>query len=520
MKQTGYDMLYLTACAVNNITPDSSCIALIDPDELFKMCQYHSMTAIVCTALESAGISNKKFTEAKLKAIRKNILLDSERKKICGTLEQYGIWYMPLKGTVLKELYPQTDVRQMSDNDILFDKIYRKTVLKIMKNLGYSAKYYGKGNHKGHMYSFRFKLYATLLVTGGAILLFLTKGSALISLYLTDTVGNGATDVALKYGQEYLAIMMVGLIPFAVNQSYATNIKETGQTFIPMLASFVAVGTNALLDYLMIFGIGPFPKMGVQGAALATVIARYIEALIVIIWAHMHRAKNRYLEGAYTGFGIPFAELKAILVKGFPLMMNEVMWAAGMTTVTQCYSVRGLDVVAGLNIASTITNLFNIVYLQLGSCISIVVGQYLGAGKLKEAKDADDKMIVFSVFCCVIMAALMFVVGGFFPGIYNTSEEIKGLATQFIAVSAIIMPFCAFSHASYFTLRSGGKTVVTFLFDSVFTWVIVVPAAYLLAHFTGLGIVSIYFLVQGTEMIKVIIGYYMVKSNVWVVQMV
>ena len=364
----------------------------------------------------------------------------------------------------------------------------------------FGAQYFGKGNHKGHMYSFRFKLYATLLVTGGAILLFLTKGSALISLYLTDTVGNGATDLALQYGLEYLAIMMVGLIPFAVNQSYATNIKETGQTFIPMLASFVAVGTNAILDYLMIFGIGPFPELGVQGAALATVIARYIEALIVVIWAHIHRGKNRYLEGAYTGFGIPLAELKAILIKGFPLMMNEVLWAAGMTTVTQCYSVRGLDVVAGLNIASTITNLFNIVYLQLGSCISIVVGQYLGAGKLEDAKDADNKMIVFSVFCCVIMAALMFVVGGFFPGIYNTTEEIRELATSFIAVSAIIMPFCAFSHASYFTLRSGGKTVVTFLFDSVFTWVIVVPAAYLLAHFTGLGIVSIYFLEQGTEL--------------------
>ena len=264
----------------------------------------------------------------------------------------------------------------------------------------FGAQYFGKGNHKGHMYSFRFKLYATLLVTGGAILLFLTKGSALISLYLTDTVGNGATDLALQYGLEYLAIMMVGLIPFAVNQSYATNIKETGQTFIPMLASFVAVGTNAILDYLMIFGIGPFPELGVQGAALATVIARYIEALIVVIWAHIHRGKNRYLEGAYTGFGIPLAELKAILIKGFPLMMNEVLWAAGMTTVTQCYSVRGLDVVAGLNIASTITNLFNIVYLQLGSCISIVVGQYLGAGKLDDAKDADNKMIVFSVFCC------------------------------------------------------------------------------------------------------------------------
>lgn len=87
-------------------------------------------------------------------------------------------------------------------------------------------------------------------------------------------------------------------------------------------------------------------------------------------------------------------------------------------------------------------------------------------------------------------------------------------------VSSIIMPFCSFSHASYFTLRSGGKTLVTFLFDSVFTWVVVVPAAYLLAHFTGLGIVSVYFFVQATELIKVVIGYCMVRSNVWVVQMV
>ena len=384
----------------------------------------------------------------------------------------------------------------------------------------FGAQYFGKGDHKGHMYSFRFKLYATLLVTFATIALFITKGSNLISLYLTDTAGNGATDVALHYGMQYITVMMFGLIPFAVNQSYATNIKETGQTVIPMIASFVAVGTNAILDILLIFGIGPFPKLGVIGAALATVIARYIEAAIVIIWAHTHKKKNRYLEDAYRGFGIPGAELKAILIKGMPLILNEVLWAAGMTTVNQCYSIRGLSVVAAVNIASTITNLFNIVYLQLGSCISIIVGQYLGAGELEEAKDADNKMIAFSVFCCMIVAAVMFVIGGLFPRIYNTSADIKTLATSFIAVSALIMPFCSFSHASYFTLRSGGKTFVTFLFDSVFTWVVVVPVAFVLAHFTGLGIVSIYFFVQATELVKVIIGYCMIKSNVWLVQMV
>ena len=384
----------------------------------------------------------------------------------------------------------------------------------------FGAQYFGKGNHKGHMYSFRFKLYAALTVTALTILLFVAKGESLISLYLTDTSGSGATGAALQYGLQYLIIMMAGLIPFAVNQSYATNIKETGQTLLPMIASFVAVGSNAILDYLLIFGIGPFPELGVQGAALATVIARYIEALMIIIWAHSHREKNRYLKGAYTGFGIPTDELKAIIIKGLPLMMNEVLWAAGMTAVIQCYSVRGLEVVAGLNIATTITNLFNIIYLQLGACISIVVGQYLGAGELEKAKDADNKMIVFSVFCCVIVAVCMLFMGRFFPQIYNTSEEIRALATSFIAVSAIIMPFCSFSHASYFTLRSGGKTMVTFLFDSVFTWIVVVPTAFLLAHFTGLDIVSVYFLVQATELIKVVIGYFMVHSNVWLVQMV
>ena len=384
----------------------------------------------------------------------------------------------------------------------------------------FGAQYFGKGNHKGHMYSFRFKLYAALTVTALTILLFVAKGESLISLYLTDTSGSGATGAALQYGLQYLIIMMAGLIPFAVNQSYATNIKETGQTLLPMIASFIAVGSNAILDYLLIFGIGPFPELGVQGASLATVIARYIEALMIIIWAHSHREKNRYLKGAYTGFGIPTDELKAIIIKGLPLMMNEVLWAAGMTAVIQCYSIRGLEVVAGLNIATTITNLFNIIYIQLGACISIVVGQYLGAGKLEKAKDADNKMIVFSVFCCVIVAVCMLFMGRFFPQIYNTSEEIRALATRFIAVSAIIMPFCSFSHASYFTLRSGGKTMVTFLFDSVFTWIVVVPTAFLLAHFTGLGIVSVYFLVQATELIKVVIGYFMVHSNVWLVQMV
>ncbi|SET13681.1 putative efflux protein, MATE family [Pseudobutyrivibrio sp. C4] len=383
----------------------------------------------------------------------------------------------------------------------------------------YGAQYFGKGDHKGHMYTFRFKLYTTLLVTILGILMFKVWGSQLISLFLTESEG-ASPELALSLGLKYLSIILVGLIPFAVNQAYATNIKETGQTVVPMVAGMVAVATNAILDYCLIFGFGPFPQLGVEGAAIATVIARYIEAAIVIIWAHTHADKNKYLAGAYLGFGIPRKIFNQILIKGAPLMLNEVLWAAGVSAVTQSYSIRGMNVLTALSISNTVGNLFNIVFIQLGACISIIVGQYLGAGELEEAKDADNKMIAFSVFCCTIMAVIMFAFGGLFPHIYNVTPEIRALATKFIAVAALWMPFCSFSHCSYFTLRSGGKTLVTFLFDSVFTWVVMAPLAFVLAHFTGLGIVSVYFFVQGTEIIKNIMGYFMVKSNVWLQQIV
>ncbi len=379
----------------------------------------------------------------------------------------------------------------------------------------FGTQYYGKGDYEGQKYTFRFKLYACLIITGIALLLFGFADTQLISLYLSDNGTIGDISLALEYGQEYLAIMMIGLIPFAVSQTYINTIRESGQTLVPMIASIAAVLTNLVLDYVFIFGFFTIPAMGVVGAAAATVIARFIECLIVTIWTHRNHSKNPYIVGAYKGFTIPRSILKEVFKKGSPLMLNEMLWASGMAVIAQCYAFRGLEVVAAQNISSTITNLFNIVYIQLGSCISIVVGQLLGAGKIKEAKDADNKMIFFSVACCAGVSLIMVCLGGLFPSIYNTEESIKELAKIFIIISALVMPLCAFSHCAYFTLRSGGKTGITFLFDSVYTWVLIIPFAYVLSHFTSLPVITVFFLIQFTEIVKVILGFFMVKSNVW-----
>lgn len=381
----------------------------------------------------------------------------------------------------------------------------------------FGTQFYGKGDYEGQKYAFRFKMYASALLTGIALCLFGFCSTQLISLYLNDTGSVGNITLALNYGKEYLAIMMLGLIPFALGQTYISSIRETGQTFVPMLAGIVAVITNLILDYILIFGIsGLVPAMGVSGAAIATVAARFIECGIVVIWTHMHKKENPYIVGAYKSFLIPRHIFKGIFIKGTPLMLNEMLWASGMAVISQCYAVRGLEVVAAQNISSTITNLFNIVYIQLGNCISIVVGQLLGAGKVKEAKDADNKMIFFSVGCCVVVSAFMILIGQHFPSIYKTEDSIKALAKTFILISALVMPLCAFSHCAYFTLRSGGKTIITFLFDSVYTWVLVIPFAYVLANHTLLSIQLVFFLVQFTEMIKVIIGFFMIRSGAWV----
>ena len=379
----------------------------------------------------------------------------------------------------------------------------------------FGTQFFGKGDYEGQKYAFRFKIIATTVLLGIALFLGSFFSTELIQLYLSDSGEVGDISLALMYAEQYLAIMLFGLVPFALGQTYVSSIRETGHTLIPMLAGVVAMVTNLVLDVLLIFGIGPFPVLGVQGAALATVIARFAECAIVIIWTHLHKKENPYIVGAYKSLYMPKNVLKDILIKGTPLMLNEMFWATGMTVIVQCYAVRGLEVVAAQNISSTITNLFNIVYLQLGGCISIMIGQLLGAGKLEEARETNRKLIFFDVACCTGVALIMMIVGRWFPNIYATEESIKELARIFIVISAAVMPLNAFCHCTYFTLRSGGKTVVTFLFDSVYTWVLVIPVATILAKHTTLSIVWVFFLVQSMEFVKAIIGFFMVKSGVW-----
>lgn len=404
-------------------------------------------------------------------------------------------------------------------NQFIF--IFNITIFGAISGPGiFGAQFFGKGDHEGQKQTFRFRLLVAALIIALFAVIYSLFAEPLLSLYISKDAT--ATEIAetLYYGKQYMSVILISLIPFGIGQAYSSVVRECGETKIPMYGSIAAVALNLILDYGLIFGNFGMPKLGVIGAAWATVVAKFVEAGVVIVWAHTHTAKNRYIVGLFKGFKIETKLLGGMTKKGFPLLINEFLWVVGVSVISQCYSIRSLDVVAARNIASVITNLFGVVYIQIGGAIAIIVGNRLGAGKMEEAKDTDNKLLVFSLVVSTGVAIIMIPFAWVFPEIYKTTAVIKSLATYIILISAAAMPLWGFTNACYFTLRSGGKTGITFLFDFVFSWVIQIPLAFVLAYFTKMDFRLLFAIVTLVEIIKVVIGFFMVKSNIWMQNLV
>ena len=381
----------------------------------------------------------------------------------------------------------------------------------------FTAQFHGCGDHAGIRYTFRFKLMVGALISMLGIGVFMLAGRGLISVYLHGEGSPADAAEILEYGWVYLLVMLWGLPAFAFSNAYAGTLRESGETMVPMVASTSAVFVNLFFNWVLIFGNLGAPTLGVRGAAVATVISRYVELLVVVGWTHLHGNKMPFIQGAFRSMAVPAGLLKKVILKGMPLLINEALWSIGMATLNQCYSTRGLDVVPAQNISSTIYNLSSVVYLAMGNAVGILIGQMLGAGKREEeVRDADRKLITASVLSCLIFGVFMAAISGLFPQLYNTSASVRALATKLILISALFLPFNAYTNAAYFTLRSGGQTLVTFLFDSCFVWVFCVPLAFILSRFTAIPILPLYFICCATDLVKCAIGAFMIKQGKWI----
>ena len=151
----------------------------------------------------------------------------------------------------------------------------------------FTAQFFGSQDQEGVRHTFRFKIMVGLLLGAAGIGIFLTAGPPLINLYLTGEGSAKDAALTLAYGLRYLRVMLFGLLPFALSNAYASTLRESGQTVVPMLAGVAAVLVNLVFNYILIFGKFGAPALGVVGAAAATVISRYVELAIVAGWTHL-----------------------------------------------------------------------------------------------------------------------------------------------------------------------------------------------------------------------------------------
>ena len=384
----------------------------------------------------------------------------------------------------------------------------------------FTAQYHGKGDVDNVRNTFRVKIVICSIASVVGIALFVFAGDFFIRTFLTETESGIDPALTFDLGKNYLTVMLFGIAPYSITQAYASTLRETDRALPPMAASAAAVGVNVVLNYVLIFGKLGLPEMGVTGAATATVVSRYAEFLILFLWVTFTKKKSPFFNGAYRSLRVPSELVKRVAVMGLPIMANEFFWALAVTMRNQCYSTRGLEAVTAISISSTFTNLFNVVYISIGTAVAVIIGNLLGAGEIEKAKRTDKKLIIFSLMCTVTVAAVLAALSRVFPSLYNTTEGVSSLTTYMLLIYAVFMPFDAYANCAYFTLRSGGKIFVTVLFDSVFSWVVVMPVCFILSRFTGVDIRILFLIGQGTDLIKALLGFFILRRGTWAVRLV
>ena len=405
-------------------------------------------------------------------------------------------------------------------NQIIF--VFNFVIIGALAAVGiYIAQYFGANDQHNQMLCFRLKFWVGLIVLLLMILIVLLLGDYLINAFLTNPSSEEEKIAIETSAKEYLFIISFTLLPYTISQIYSSTLREVGETVKPMIAGAIAVVVNGVFNMWFIYGGLGLPAMGASGAAIATLLARIVEMLFLIFFTHKHHQKFTFVEGVFKSIYVPKRIIKNVLIKGTPLIFNELLWSLGTTLLLRIYSNRGTDILKAFSISSTTTNLFYIVFGAMASAISIMVGQSLGAGNLEEAVDNDRKLIVFSVIVCFIFGIILACVAPIIPMLYkDTSQDVRKLATNLMFVIAGCMIIFSFNTSCFYTLRAGGVTFATFLFDSLFVWVVSLPLALVLVKFTNASIVLIYFIIQITELIKSVIGYLLIKSKIWVKNLV
>lgn len=371
----------------------------------------------------------------------------------------------------------------------------------------YIAQYYGakKKDKCQEVFNINmvFSLGAALLFT---LILFMVPKFA-IQLF-------SRTPIIVEEAVAYLHFAKFTYIPFGVSFTCMMALRAVGINKIQLKVGTVAVLTNTLLNYCLIFGNFGFPQMGIQGAAIATLAARLVEMtiylMVLIRSRHFFKFDGNGMLHINTGL------LVNIVQKAIPLTLNEILFSVGQAMVFKSYIRCDEYLVASISVVDTVSNIMFIAFGGLSSAVSIMIGNKLGADLLDEAKDNARKLLCFSLMVSLVVGTCCFMLAPFVPNLYNVDIPIKEAIVTLIRVKSVMIDIYAFNVCIFFILRAGGDVLSTMIMDAGFLWLVNVLVSTILSMFTDLPLVTLYMIVESLDLIKLIIAVYFFKKERWV----
>jgi putative MATE family efflux protein len=391
------------------------------------------------------------------------------------------------------------------------NKFYMVAMFAIMGLSGaasiFIAQYFGAKDEEHVKQSFRYSLIASYVIILPFVVLGWMFPEGILRFFTSDPA-------VIEQGTAYLRIALMTYIPMTFSMAVGSAMRSVGETKIPLYTSIVAILSNAFFNYCLIFGNLGFPRLGVQGAALATLIARIIEVIVIaIVLKKKHFIFNTKIKDL---FKISTRLEKAITLKAIPLTTNEIFWSAGMGLLFKFYSTRGTEVMAGMSISSTIADIFFTLFGGMMVATTVVISQALGANKLDEARQDAYKLISFSRLLAVLLGILMFGASYIVPQWYDVSAVSRATSETFLRIMACMFWLYMSNAQCFFILRAGGDTKSTLLMDAVFMWLVNLPVVGAVAYFTNWNVYVIYLIGQSTDFLKFYFAYGLVKKEKWV----
>lgn len=371
----------------------------------------------------------------------------------------------------------------------------------------YTAQYFGDKDFDKLKQSYRLKVVCSIAIALFILVLTLVFKENLVGLFLDK--GTETYDMAISY----IILAAFGLIPMALNTSIGSTFREVARPIYPTIATTTSILLNTFLNWVFIFGNLGMPTLGVQGAALATIIARIAESLIML---YMVRTHGKEFSTKLTNiYKIQKDLIRNIFKKALPLAMNEFLWSTGTTVLFFAYALRSDSQLSGYSIAHTVFQLAFVIFGGVGVAVSVMVGNELGANNIEKARENSKNILTIGAVLAMISGLMVYGLSDIILSVYNIDAVAYNVAKSNLGTLALVFPVILINVGIFFSMRAGGDTKSTLIMDAVFTWVVPVPLALALGYLTNMPINEMFLIVSLMEVLKLFIAFHRYNKGYW-----